>query len=100
MRGIRGKFILLKIFFYIIIVNRNNKELIMKEFRMSYRGHTCGWFREYGCLYFAYDARKADYMQYDSRALAGLKKLFKQKVDELEGPKVKGQKYPTEQWSC
>ncbi len=71
----------------------------MKEFRMSYRGHICGWFRECGCLFFANDAKKADYMQYDSRALTGLKKMWKESVDKAEGPKVKGQKYPTEQWS-
>ena len=53
----------------------------MKEFKMSYRGHICGWFRECGCLFFAHDARKADYQQYDSRALSGLKKLFKENVD-------------------
>ena len=46
------------------------------EFRMSYRGHICGWFRECGCLFFAHDVRKADYEQYDSRALTGLKKML------------------------
>lgn len=70
----------------------------MVEFRMSYRGHTCGWFRECGCLFFAYDG--IDYMQYDRRALSDLKKLFKEKVDKIEGPKVKGEKYPVEQWTC
>lgn len=70
------------------------------EFRMSYRGHTCGWFRECGCLFFAHDVQKADYEQYDSRALTGLKKIFKENVDKIEGHKVKGQKYPTEQWKC
>ncbi len=71
------------------------------EFRMSYRGHVCGWFREQGCLFFAQDEalKKADFMQYDSRALSGLKKMFKESVDRKEGPKVRGQKYPTEQWS-
>lgn len=68
------------------------------EFRMSYRNHTCGWFRESGCLFFAYDASKADYQQYDSRALTGLKKQFKENVDKAEGPKVRGQKYETRQW--
>lgn len=71
----------------------------MKEFRMRYRGHTCGWFREYGCLYFTYDLKSENYLQYDSRALTGLKKSFKEDVDAIEGPKVKGVKYPTEQWS-
>lgn len=70
-----------------------------KEFRMSYRGHTCGWFRECGCLFFAHDAGKADYQQYDTRALTGLKKDWKAAVDEKEGPKVKGQKYEVKQWS-
>ena len=35
------------------------------EYRMSYRGHVCGWFRECGCLFFANgtDAVKSgDYM--------------------------------------
>lgn len=71
------------------------------EFRMSYRGHTCGWFRECGCLFFANGTeavKKGNYMQYDRRALTGLKKMFKEAVDKAEGPKVKGQKYPVEQW--
>jgi hypothetical protein len=72
------------------------------EFRMSYRGHVCGWFRECGCLFFAgseEDIKKGDFMQYDSRALSGLKKMFKESVDRKEGPKVRGQKYETKQWS-
>lgn len=60
-----------------------------EEHTMTYRGHTCGWFRDEGCLFFAYDAKSGDYMQYDTRALAGLKKMFKDKVDEIEGPKKK-----------
>lgn len=73
----------------------------MKDFRMSYRNHTCGWFRDCGCLYFNFDIGKGknDFMQYDSRALTGLKKKFKEQVDKIEGPKAKGQKYPTQQWS-
>ncbi len=72
----------------------------MKQFRMSYRNHICGWFRECGCLFFAYNVKSGDYLQYDSRALTGLKKLFKEKVDKEEGPKIKGQRYETKQWSC
>lgn len=72
----------------------------MKEFRMSYRGHVCGWFRDCGCLYFAKDASKEDYLQYDSRALSRLKASWKESVDKAEGPKVKGQRYPTEQWAA
>lgn len=71
----------------------------MKEFRMSYRGHVCGWFKDCGVLFFTNDASKHDYGSYDVRALTGLKKAFKEKVDEIEGEKIKGQKYPAEQWS-
>lgn len=71
----------------------------MKEFRMKYRGHVCGWFRDCGCLFFTNDIKSHDYLQYDSRALTGLKKMFKESVDKIEGPKEKGVKYPTEQWS-
>jgi hypothetical protein len=59
---------------------------------MNYRGHTCAWFKEEGCLFFTFDKKSDNYESYDVRALQGLKKRFKEEVDKIEGPKVRASK--------
>lgn len=55
-----------------------------EEKYLTYKGHTCGWFKEDGFLFFNDDVKGSpnNWESYDRRALPGLKKRWKADIDQ------------------
>lgn len=63
----------------------------VEEQYLTYKGHTCGWFKEDGVLFFNDDVKGKpnNWESYDSRALPGLKKRWKADIDQNLAKMVK-----------